>query len=71
MQGAIPMLYKKNYYRDPLDWEVWHFNAAIPVQMQDTNTNEVMLTVTLHEFWTAMAFVHALRILVSQTLLCT
>ena len=48
MQGTIPMLYKK-IYQNPLDWETWHFNAAIPVEMRDANTGEVLLKVTLHE----------------------
>ena len=50
MQGNIPMLYKKNYYNNPLDWETWHYNVAIPVQIHDKNTNEVLLTVTFHQF---------------------
>ena len=49
MQGTIPMLYKKIYH-NPLDWEAWHFNAAIPVEMHDANTSEVLLNVTLHGF---------------------
>ena len=49
MQGTIPMLYKKIYH-NPLDWEAWHFNAAIPVEMHDANTSEVLLKVSFHEF---------------------
>ena len=49
MQGTIPMLYKK-IYQDPLDWETWHFNAAIPLEMHDVNTSQGLLKVILHEF---------------------
>ena len=50
MQGTIPLLYKKNYYGDPINWGTWHYNAAIPVQIHDATTNEVMMTVTFHQF---------------------
>ena len=48
MQGNVPMLYKKIYI-DPFDWETWHFNAGIPVEMRDANTGEVLLNVTFRE----------------------
>ena len=49
MQGNVPMLYKK-IYQNPLDWETWHFNAAIPLEMHDVNTSQGLLKVILHEF---------------------
>jgi len=48
MQGSVPMLHKK-IYQDHLDWETWHFNAAIPVEMREANTGEVLLNVTFRE----------------------
>jgi hypothetical protein len=50
MQGTIPLLYHKNFINHPIPWGTWHFNAALPVQMHDADTNEVMMTVTFHQF---------------------
>jgi hypothetical protein len=33
----------------PIDWETWHFNAVIPVEMREANTGEVLLNVTFRE----------------------
>ena len=49
MQGTVPMLHKK-IYQHHLDWETWHFNAAIPVEMHDVNTSQGLLKVIFHEF---------------------
>ena len=48
MQGTVPMLHKK-VYQHHLDWETWHFNAVIPVEMREANTGEVLLKVTFRE----------------------
>ena len=48
--GTIPMLYHKNFANSPLAWGTWHFNGALPVVMHDADTNEVLMTVTFHQF---------------------
>ena len=47
MVGSIPMLHKK-LYNDGLDWGVWHFNAALPSEISEKNTNEMLVSVTFH-----------------------
>ena len=47
MVGSIPMLTKKTY-RDGIDWGVWHFNAAMPTEIREENTDEVLVSVTFH-----------------------
>jgi hypothetical protein len=48
MQGTVPMLHKMIYQHE-LEWETWHFNAVIPVEMRDANTGEVLVNVTFRE----------------------
>jgi len=47
MMGTIPMLHKK-MYKDGLDWGAWHFNAAMPIEIHDERTNDLLLSVTFH-----------------------
>ena len=47
MVGSIPMLSKKSY-TDGIDWGVWHFNAALPTEIREANTNELLVSVTFH-----------------------
>ena len=47
MVGSIPMLSKKSY-TDGIDWGVWHFNAAMPTEIREENTDEVLVSVTFH-----------------------
>ena len=47
MLGTIPMLTKKLYY-DGMEWGVWHLNAAMPTEIREATTDEVLVSVTFH-----------------------
>ena len=47
-QGTVPLLHKM-VYQHPLEWETWHFNGVIPVEMRNANTGEVLMNVTFNE----------------------
>ena len=47
MRGTVPML-QRMAYSDPVDWGIYHFNAALPLEVRDAVTGDVIWSVTFH-----------------------
>ena len=45
--GGTPLLFKKTY-SDGRDWGVWHFNGDMPVELRDSSSRDLLLSVTFH-----------------------
>ena len=45
--AGTPLLFKKKY-KDGRDWGVWHFMGDIPVELKDSSSGDLLVSVTFH-----------------------